>query len=116
MADKESAEDKKEGTELQTTAPEGNLLDQIITEGKMARDQLQTTYAKDLVQEFVGQILDDQMTVSTDTVAMINQRIAKIDELIGGQLNAIMHEPEFISQVFANSRRTRHHGTSPSHR
>ena len=35
------------------------------------------------------------MLVSKDTEAMINARIAQIDQLISSQLNEIMHHPEF---------------------
>jgi type VI secretion system protein ImpC len=71
------------------------LLDRIIVQGRMARDDMQRDYARDLIGEFAGQVLDDAMTVSSDTVAMINARIARIDELISAQLNEIMHAPEF---------------------
>jgi type VI secretion system protein ImpC len=71
------------------------LLDRIITQGRMARDDLQRDYARDLIGEFAGQVLDEAMTVSGDTVAMINARIAQIDELLSAQLNEIMHAPEF---------------------
>src|SRR5689334_1782046 len=71
------------------------LLDTIIQDGKMARDPSQRPYAKDLLSEFVGQVLDEGMTVSRDTVASIKTRIAQIDELISAQLNEIMHAAEF---------------------
>ena len=96
MADEPKKKDAA-STEVQTTSQEMNLLDQIVSEGKMARDELQQVYAKDLIQEFVGQILEKQMTVSADTVAMINNRIARVDELISGQLNEIVHHPDFQS-------------------
>ena len=35
------------------------------------------------------------VTVSADTEAMLNARIAEIDQLLSDQLNAIMHDPEF---------------------
>jgi type VI secretion system protein ImpC len=70
-------------------------LDQIVTEGGMAREEHQREYARDLVGEFVNGVLEEQVTVSADTAAMIQQRIAQIDELISAQLNEIMHEPEF---------------------
>jgi len=60
----------------------------------MARDETQTEYAKDMVSEFATQILDEGMTVNKDTVAMINSRIAQIDELLTLQLNEIMHDEE----------------------
>ncbi len=72
-----------------------SLLDRIIQEGKMIRDESQTEFAKDLINEFVTQILEGTMTVSNDTVAMINARIAQIDELLSKQLNEVMHHPDF---------------------
>ncbi len=72
-----------------------SLLDTIIQDGKMARDESQQSYAKDLVGEFVTQVLDEGMTVSKDTVATINERIAQIDEMLSNQLNEIMHHENF---------------------
>lgn len=78
-----------------TTATDRPLLDKIIDEGKMARDETQRPYARDLVGEFVHQILHEGMTVSKDTVAMIEARVKKIDELLSAQLNEILHSAEF---------------------
>jgi type VI secretion system protein ImpC len=77
------------------TPEPGSLVEKIINEGRMARDPIQTTYARDLIAEFAAQVLDEGMTVSRDTAAMINSRIAQIDELISGQLNQVMHSPDF---------------------
>ncbi|MBM4442976.1 MAG: type VI secretion system contractile sheath large subunit [Candidatus Rokubacteria bacterium] len=74
---------------------QATLLDKIIVEGKMARDESQQARAKDLIGEFVTQVLDEGMTVSKDTVAAINTRIAQIDELLSKQLNEVMHSPDF---------------------
>jgi len=71
------------------------LLDKIVREGGMAHDETQVPYARDLISEFVSQILDEGMAVSADTVAMINERIAQIDELLSNQLNEIVHNDEF---------------------
>src|SRR4051812_28778927 len=76
-------------------ATELTVLDRIVQEGRMARDDVQTIYARDLVGEFAGQVLDEGMTVGSDTVAAINARIAQIDALISRQLNEILHAPEF---------------------
>lgn len=76
-------------------AEEASLLDKILVEGRMVRDESQRDYARDLIGEFVSQVLDKNMTVSNDTVAMINRRIAQIDELLSAQLNQIMHADEF---------------------
>jgi type VI secretion system protein ImpC len=71
------------------------LLEKIIHQGNMARDESQKSYASNLIGEFVTQILDEGMTVSHDTVEMIQRRIAEIDALISSQLSAVMHAPEF---------------------
>jgi type VI secretion system protein ImpC len=70
-------------------------LDKILIDGKMARDDSQKPYAKDLIGEFVNQVIGEGMVVSHDTFASINARIAQIDELISKQLNEVMHAPEF---------------------
>jgi len=74
---------------------EKTLFDKIIWDGKMVRDESQVDYAKDLVGELAKQVLDQTMTVSSDTAAMIVSRIAEIDEIISKQLDEIMHAPEF---------------------
>jgi type VI secretion system protein ImpC len=74
---------------------EKSLLDRIMEEGRLAREEGQKPYAKDLLGEFVGQIMEGTMLVSKDTEAMINARIAQIDHLISLQLNEVMHQPEF---------------------
>jgi type VI secretion system protein ImpC len=71
------------------------LLDQIIRDGRMARDDMQKTYARDLISEFVNQILEEGMVVGHDTVAMLNHQIALIDEMLTAQVNAIMHDEAF---------------------
>lgn len=72
-----------------------SLLDRIVVEGKMARDVSQQPHAKDLVGEFVNQVMSEGMTVGNDTVAGIKMRIAQIDALLSDQLNDIMHDPGF---------------------
>lgn len=71
------------------------LLEKIIYEGKMARDDSQTPHARDLIGELAKQVLEGTMTISNDTVAMINRRIAQIDELLSNQLNEVLHDPDF---------------------
>jgi type VI secretion system protein ImpC len=74
---------------------EGSLLDQIIAKGKLARDDSQKPRARDLVGEFVHQIVDEGMTISKDTMTMIQTQIARIDELISKQLDEVLHHPDF---------------------
>jgi type VI secretion system protein ImpC len=77
----------------QTT--ELGLLDQIVEQGRLARDPASRDRGKDLVSNFVNQVLEGSMTVSKDAEAMINARIAQIDHLISLQLNEVMHHESF---------------------
>lgn len=85
--------DETPATEPQAAPP--SALDVLMTKGKLARDEAQRPFARDLVTEFVQQVLDQGTVVSKDTVAFINQRIQELDTLIANQLNKIMHEPDF---------------------
>jgi type VI secretion system protein ImpC len=77
------------------TVQEQGLLDQIIEEGRFSRDASARERGKDMVKEFVAQVLQGEMTVSRDTEATINARIAQIDHLLSIQLNEVMHNPQF---------------------
>lgn len=92
MADKEKLKDQ---AAVETVAEEMGLLDQIIDEGRMARDESQRSRAKDLISEFVSQITEGSMAVSKDTEKMINARIAQIDRLVSAQLNEVLHNSDF---------------------
>lgn len=71
-----------------------SLLDRIVAEGRMAHDESQQDYARDMLAEFATQVLDEGMAVDKDTVSMINDRIAQIDALISDQLNEILHHSD----------------------
>src|SRR5215831_14306539 len=77
------------------TTVEKSLLDQIVEEGRLARDPAARERGKNLVKEFVAQVLEGTITVSKDAEAMINARIAQIDHLVSLQLNAVLHHPDF---------------------
>jgi len=91
MAERE----KEERQTAQATTKEEGLLDKIISEGRLARDETQKEYARDLVGEFVKQVMQGAMVVSKDTELMINARIAQLDRLISQQLNEVIHHPDF---------------------
>ena len=74
---------------------EHSLLDQIVEEGRLARDPSARERGKDLVKEFVNQVLEGSMTVSKDAEMMINARIAQIDHLVSLQLNEVLHAGAF---------------------
>ena len=74
---------------------EVSLLDQIVDQGRLGRDAAAKERGKDLVKNFVTEVLKGTVTIAADTEAMINARIAQIDELISTQLNEVMHHPDF---------------------
>ena len=92
-------------TTQETPAVEQDLLQQILAESR--QDILKASRIRedaapeektgqlDLVSQLVEEVMKGAVKVSADTEAMLNARIAEIDELLSAQLNAIMHDPEF---------------------
>ena len=74
---------------------ETDLLSKILSEGRLARTDDQAAHAKDMIAEFVQQVMQGELTVSRDMEATINARIAAIDKLLTAQLNEIMHHEDF---------------------
>src|SRR5579883_824274 len=74
---------------------EQSLLDQIVAQGRFNRDAATLERGRDMVKEFVSQVLEGHMTLTRDAEASIQARIAQIDRLISLQLNEVMHYPAF---------------------
>jgi type VI secretion system protein ImpC len=85
----------KQAEAVTTQTEEKGLLDQIVEQGRFGTDAVARERGKNLVKEFVAQVLDGSMTVAKDAEMMINARIAQIDHLLSLQLNEILHHPEF---------------------
>ena len=89
------AEAQQQSEQASAFSPDVSLLDKIVDEGRMGRDAATKERGKDLVKNFVSEVLKGTVTLNPDTEAMINARIAQIDALISAQLNEVMHHPEF---------------------
>ncbi len=74
---------------------ETSLLDQIVAQGRFSNEAGAMERGKDMVKEFVKQVLDGQMSLSKDAEATISARLAQIDRLISIQLNEVLHHPSF---------------------
>ena len=72
-----------------------SLLDKIVDEGRLGRDATTKERGKELVKNFVNEVLKGTVTIGADTEAMINARIAQLDQLVSTQLNEVMHHPDF---------------------
>jgi type VI secretion system protein ImpC len=81
--------------EATTQTTEQGLLDQIVAQGRFNRDPATLERGRDMVKEFVSQVLEGHMTLSRDAEATIQARIAQIDRLISLQLNEVLHYPAF---------------------
>ena len=103
----EKAKQQEEEAQVEEQVQELNLLDQILTEGRLARDEFQRESAKDMIAEFVGQVMSGQLTMSKNMDVAINARIAEIDRLVTAQMNEIMHHEDF--QKLEGSWRGIHH-------
>ncbi len=100
-------EKKQADAVVEEKEQEVSLLDQILTEGKLARDDYQREQAKDMIGEFVSQVMSGEITMSKNMDATINARIAEIDRLVSAQMNEIMHHEDF--QKLEGSWRGLHH-------
>ncbi|MCU0626621.1 MAG: type VI secretion system contractile sheath large subunit [Gemmatimonadaceae bacterium] len=73
---------------------ESSLLDDIVTQGRLARDDSSKARGRDLIKRFVEEVLEGTVATSRDTETMINERIAQLDALISSQVDRIMHDDE----------------------
>ncbi len=94
MAEKEQQR-QAQPSRVEEVKEEKGLLDRIIDEGRMARDETQKGWARDIIGEFVKQVMEGTMVVSKNLELMITSRISQLDRLISAQLNEVMHHPDF---------------------
>lgn len=72
-----------------------DVLDQIITECGIGLDEWEREQSRRQILTLVEEVMQGTVWVSKDIEAALMARMADIDELLSGQLNAIMHAPEF---------------------
>jgi type VI secretion system protein ImpC len=74
----------------------GSVLEKILTtEGRLAPTTSDRESAIEWLEAFLDQVVTNDMKVSDDTEAMLNARIAAIDQALTDQLNEIMHAEKF---------------------
>lgn len=71
------------------------LLDQIVSQSKVAKTDTEHARAKDLISELVKEVMQGTVTVSENLSSTIDARIAELDQLISDQLSEVMHAAEF---------------------
>jgi len=90
MPEKKAAEAAAEAQEVEL-----GLLDQIVDQGRLGRDAAGKARGKDMVKQFISEVLAGSITMARDTEAMLNARIAQIDKLVSMQLDEVLHHPDF---------------------
>ena len=93
------AAESKMTLEPQTTesviTEERSLLDTIAEEGRIGQTPEERTSGKLWLTDLVREVMEGEMTVSKDTEAMLNKRIADLDQLISRQVNEVLHAKPF---------------------
>ncbi|HSW04171.1 type VI secretion system contractile sheath large subunit [Aquabacterium sp.] len=74
---------------------EPSLLDQIVTQSKVARSDVEHARAKDIIGELVREVMQGTVVVSDNLSITLDARVAEIDRLISAQLSEVMHNAEF---------------------
>jgi len=74
---------------------EGSLLDQVISETRIGRNEEQRQESRRQIATLVEEVMKGTVRISKDIEATINARIADIDRLLTRQLNEIMHQKDF---------------------
>jgi type VI secretion system protein ImpC len=77
-----------------TQTAEAGLLDEIVTRTKPA-DDTERERNKGYIDEFLRKVVQPGMVVSKDVETNVKYWIAEVDKKLSGQLNEIMHAPEF---------------------
>ncbi len=74
---------------------EPSLLDQIVSKGRFGEEPAAQQRGRDLITQFLDQVMKGEVTPSRDAEQMINARIAQVDHLISQQINEVLHHPSF---------------------
>lgn len=74
---------------------EGGLLDQIVTQSRVARSDTEHIRAKDIISELVREVLQGTVVMSENLSVTLDARVAELDRLISEQLSEVIHHPDF---------------------
>ncbi|ANI82681.1 type VI secretion system contractile sheath large subunit [Kosakonia oryzae] len=82
------------GTVAETTFSD-DFLNQVIDNTKAIRRESDRDRMKTQLNNFLAEVTAGTVTVSSDLIGSIEQRISAIDELLSSQVSLIIHAPEF---------------------
>jgi type VI secretion system protein ImpC len=93
MSDPKTTAPAATTTTVEKEAP--SLLDQIVSKGRFGDEPSEQQRGRDLITEFLQQVMKGEVAPSRDAEQMINGQIAKIDHLLSLQMNEVLHHPAF---------------------
>ena len=70
-----------------------SLLDKVLDYGQLNEDQ--KGFAKDMIENFAGEVSSQKIKIQKDIFRAIDARIAEIDATLTAQINEIIHHAEF---------------------
>lgn len=71
------------------------ILKEIFIDGKLARDPAAEVYACNMLVEFLVRVEAAKLTVLRSPLVFVEKAIAEIDAQLGGQIDQILHHPDF---------------------
>ena len=74
---------------------ETGLLDQIVSESRVARSEIERLRAKDVISELVREVLQGTVVISDNLGVSLDARIAELDRIVSEQLSEVMHHAQF---------------------
>jgi type VI secretion system protein ImpC len=82
-------------TAAAAASTETSLLDEIVTQSKVARSEGEHARARDIIAELVREVLDGTVIMSDNLSVTLDARVAELDRLISAQLSEVMHHADF---------------------
>lgn len=87
--------ERSEASAALDAAEDITLLDEIVENSRVAKSDEERERAKDIISLLAREVLEGSVVVSDNLSRTLDARIAELDRLISGQLNEVMHAPEF---------------------
>jgi len=79
----------------QAAAAAPSLLDEIVTQSRVARSENEHARARDLIGELVREVMKGTVVLSDNLSITLDARVAELDRLISDQLSEVMHHAAF---------------------
>lgn len=89
------SEEQQASASAEGVTTEGSLLEQILSETKIAPSDEAYSVAKAGVEAFIAELLKPQRSNEKADKAVVDEMIADIDRRLSKQVDAIIHAPEF---------------------